>query len=65
MEAMSQKTSRDRIIWPVVALFAAIIVLAANAHLAYVAIQTQPACVPHAKDKGAGPGQYQAAKSDC
>lgn len=65
MDAVPEKPRKDRFIWPVVTLMAVIIVLAANAHLAYLAVSTQPSCVPHAKGTGVGPGQYQAAKSDC
>ena len=36
----------------------------ANAHLVYVAFQSQPDCVAHVKDKGEG-GSYRAAKSAC
>ena len=36
----------------------------ANAHLVYIAFQSQPECVAHVKDPGAG-GGYQAAKSAC
>jgi hypothetical protein len=35
----------------------------ANAHLVYVAFQSQPDCVAHAKD--AGDGGYRAARSSC
>ena len=34
----------------------------ANAHLVYVAFQSQPECVAHLKDSGDG---YRAAKSAC
>ena len=36
----------------------------ANAHLVYVAFQSQPGCVAHVKDTGQG-GGYRAAKSAC
>ena len=36
----------------------------ANAHLVYVAFQSQPECVAHVKDPG-GRGGYRAAKSAC
>lgn len=36
----------------------------ANAHLVYVAFQSQPDCVVHIKDAGDGPG-YRAAISAC
>ena len=38
---------------------------AANAHLVYVAIASQPDCVAHLKDAGSAPGQFRAAKSAC
>lgn len=37
---------------------------AANAHLVYVAVQSQPDCVAHVKAVGEGAG-YRAAKSAC
>lgn len=37
---------------------------AANAHLVYVAFQSQPECVAHVKGVGEGTG-YRAAKSAC
>lgn len=37
---------------------------AANAHLVYVAFQSQPECVAHLKGVGEGTG-YRAAKSAC
>ena len=36
----------------------------ANAHLVYVAVTSQPECVPHLKEAGTG-GSYRAAKSAC
>ena len=36
----------------------------ANAHLVYVAFQSQPDCVAHVKGNGEG-GGYRAAKSAC
>jgi hypothetical protein len=39
--------------------------LAANAHLIYVATASQPACVSHLRDTGDAPGQFRAAKSSC
>lgn len=41
------------------------IFLAANAHLLYVALQSQPDCVAHGKPGMATPGQFSAAKSSC
>jgi hypothetical protein len=43
-----------------------VLVLAANAHLVYVAVTTQPDCVAHLKLADAGhSGSYRAAKSAC
>lgn len=42
---------------------AAVVFAAANIHLVYVALNSQPACVPHAK--AAGEGKFMAAKSAC
>lgn len=41
-----------------------LLVAAANAHLVYVAVSSQPECVPHLKEAGAS-GSYRAAKSAC
>ena len=37
----------------------------ANAHLVYVALDSQPDCVPHFKDAEAANGGFRAAKSAC
>jgi len=42
-----------------------VVLLGANAHLVYVALRSQPDCVPHAKaPNGSGDG-FRAAKSAC
>ena len=42
------------------------ILIAANAHLVYVAFQSQPDCVPHARTAGQGEGApLRAARSAC
>jgi len=53
-------------VWLTLALVAAV-VLAANAHLIYVATRSQPPCVQHVRrgDAGAERGQYAAAQSSC
>jgi len=38
---------------------------AANAHLIYVAVTSQPDCVAHLKTAGEEPGTYRAAKPSC
>jgi len=40
------------------------VLVAANAHLVYVAFSSQPDCVTHLKDEGE-PGTYRAAKPAC
>ncbi|CAH1662015.1 hypothetical protein [Chelatococcus asaccharovorans] len=41
-----------------------VLLVAANAHLVYVAFVSQPDCVPHLKDVGES-GEYRAARSSC
>lgn len=64
MSAGSAKGNRRwRIAWFLVpaGLF---LVAAANAHLVYVAVMSQPDCVPHLKETGKN-GGYRAAKPAC
>jgi hypothetical protein len=55
-----------RINWRILALAIAsatlALFIAANAHLVYVALRSQPDCVPHQKTPGSG---FQAASSAC
>ncbi len=55
-----------RLTWRVLALAIAALCItifaAANAHLVYVALSSQPDCVAHQKGSGGG---FQAAKSSC
>jgi len=41
-----------------------LLVAGVNAHLVYVAVTSQPDCVPHLKEAGTS-GSYRAAKSAC
>lgn len=41
------------------------LLVAANAHLVYVALASQPGCVPHAKTMGQDGAAYRAARSSC
>lgn len=41
-----------------------LLVASANAHLVFVAVTSQPECVPHLKEAGTG-SSYRAAKSAC
>jgi len=52
--------------WLVLAV-AIVAILAANAHLLYVAISSQPDCVAHVMqgDAGTEPGRFSAAQSSC
>jgi len=52
-----------RLLWLALAAAATLLILA-NAHLVYVAIGSQPACVPHAKAAGEA-GQFRAARPSC
>ena len=62
---MNVTRSRSRwIIWSFVAAGLLLFVLA-NAHLIYVAFQSQPDCVGHLKERASESGQYRAAKSAC
>lgn len=54
---------RSRIAWFLVPA-GLLLVVGANAHLVYVAVNSQPDCVPHARAPGEGQG-YRAAKSAC
>ncbi|WOS61940.1 hypothetical protein [Sinorhizobium fredii] len=62
MKAATQR-SRSVLAWWIFA--AAVIFLGANAHLLYVAIDSDPGCVAHLKGMASAPGQYRAAKSSC
>lgn len=62
---MSAAASRAKgAIWLAVALGLAFFA-AANAHLLYVAVTSQPDCVAHRVAGSGAPGQYRAAKSSC
>jgi hypothetical protein len=67
----SERRSRSLRLWLLIAAALAL-VLAANAHLVYVATISQPACVAHLRqgevrqgEGGAGRGQFSAAQSSC
>ncbi|WP_049731793.1 hypothetical protein [Rhizobium ecuadorense] len=50
--------------WVLIGLAAATFV-GANAHLVYVAIASQPACVEHIKERGQRPAEFRAAAAAC
>ncbi|WP_281978968.1 hypothetical protein [Pseudorhizobium flavum] len=53
--------------WPLWTLvgIVTVIFIAANAHLVYIAVASDPGCVTHLKTAGSAEGQYRAAKSAC
>ncbi|CAN7689179.1 hypothetical protein LJR030_003176 [Rhizobium sp. LjRoot30] len=61
---LRETAKRSMSVWLVVAVVA-LVLIGANAHLAYVAFNSQPGCVAHLKDKGEAPGKFRAAKSAC
>jgi len=64
MTAHEKKTRRmSWLVWVLVPA-GLLLVAGAHAHLLYVALQSQPACVPHLKETDEGVG-YRAAKSSC
>lgn len=63
MEVAAKKRGWFRPLWLLSG--AVLLVLLANAHLVYVAVSTQPDCIPHLKDSGGASGAYRAAKSAC
>lgn len=65
MTAQQDKPKRrvPFLVWMLVP--AALLFAGANVHLVYVALESQPGCVPHLKDAGAEHGGFRAAKSAC
>ena len=64
MNRIARKPRRNRwLVW-VLVLAGLLLVAGANAHLVYVAFDSQPKCVDHAKTTGDGQ-RYRAAKSAC
>ena len=61
------RTGRATIWLRLLIAFGLIVVLAANAHLVYVAATSQPDCVSHLRRDDTGPnaGPYRAAQSAC
>lgn len=58
------RMGQTRRLFSLAALVLVIVLLAANAHLVYVAFSSQPDCVTHLKGEGER-GTYRAAKSAC
>ncbi len=62
--APSENRRRWKSAWMLLVPAGLLLVAAANAHLVYVAVTSQPDCVPHLKEAGTD-GSYRAAKSAC
>jgi hypothetical protein len=62
--APSESRRRRKSAWMLLVPAGLLLVAGANAHLVYVAVTSQPDCVPHLKEAGTG-SSYRAAKSAC
>ena len=60
----TRRHSERRSFWPILATALVMLLILANAHLVYVAVGSQPACVPHAKSAGEA-GMLRAARPVC
>jgi len=60
----AQRRGGRRVFWLLLAATLAALLILANAHLVYVAVGSQPDCVPHAKAAGEG-GTFRAARPAC
>lgn len=65
---MNAHAGNSRLNWRLLSVLIAGAILAlfvaANAHLVYVAVKSQPDCVPHVKTSGDG-DRFRAARSAC
>lgn len=61
---MQHRRPNWRLIALLIAAVTVVVLLAANAHLVYVAFASQPDCVPHLKAAGED-GLFRAARSAC
>ena len=67
-DTVTEARQRKRIAWLwLLSAVGVAAILAANAHLVYVAITSQPACVAHSRtgEGNAERGQFSAAQSSC
>jgi hypothetical protein len=60
----ASRTGRRVALWGLIAAGIGLFV-AANVHLVYVAVTSQPDCVPHAKEVGLDGAPLRAARSAC
>ncbi|SDY91290.1 hypothetical protein [Citreimonas salinaria] len=65
VRAETRSRFASRWFWIAVAVAIALVVAAANVHLVYVSLTSQPACVPHLQAPDHGGTTYRAAKSAC
>ncbi|WP_245450930.1 hypothetical protein [Borborobacter arsenicus] len=65
--AAPQRRTRIRLIVGACIAVGLAVFVAANVHLVYVSVTSQPDCVAHAKETGSGPARtvYRAARSSC
>ena len=61
---VSRRTRCPLLAWSLAAAVL-LVVAAANAHLVYVAVESQPECVAHLKEAGTKAGAFRAAKPAC
>lgn len=59
-----RRPGRRLALWGLIAA-GVLLLVAANAHLVYVAVMSQPDCVPHAKEVGVDGAPLRAARSAC
>lgn len=64
MDDEARRRGGRRVLWLTLAGVLAGGLILANAHLVYVAIDSQPDCVPHAKSAGEA-GGFRAARPSC
>jgi hypothetical protein len=63
-ETVARRRISGKVLWLGIAAALAALLILANAHLVYVAIGSQPECVPHAKSAGEA-GKFRAARPVC
>jgi hypothetical protein len=61
----TQRWTKRRVLAGLIVVTGVLLLALANTHLVYVAVTSQPDCVPHAKSVSAGSGSFRAATSAC